>query len=196
MFGIGTTVRSSQHSRIFIGVGILALLSSPTQAQVPGPANPADRDKQFLEYMWQNDQAEIELGINAQKLAQAPAVIGFARLIVSDNSDLKTQLGPLLHDNHVEVPTEMVQQRANTIAPKAAVDFDSAFLTSQISHLRDDVTRYQDQQAASNNDGIHKVTMLMVPMLQQELAIALAVQSSSRTAETGAGTAGSSSSPR
>ena len=154
MLNIVTNIRSSQHSRFFTVACILALLSSPSWAQAPGPANPADRDKQFLEYMWQNDQAEIQLGINAQKLAQAPAVIGFARLIVSDNSDLKTKLGPVLHDNHVVVPAEMVQQRANMIAPKVAVDFDAVFLTSQISHVQDDAHQmdYQGQKELPDNE--------------------------------------------
>src|ERR1700744_3768137 len=103
---------------------------SAVLAQTSAAVSSADKDKQFLEYLWQNNQAEIQLGINAQKLAQAPAVIAFARLIVSDNSDLKTQLEPVIRDTHVAVPVEMVQQRANMIAPKAGVDFDQAFLAS------------------------------------------------------------------
>jgi hypothetical protein len=83
-----------------------------------------------------------------------------------------------------------VQQRANAIAPKTGVDFDKVFLTSQISHLRDDVARFQDVQAATNNDGIKKLTAVASPFLAQELALAQAVQSSLQSGQTRAGTVG------
>lgn len=177
---------SYKTNRAVAGV-MLCLSAVPciaAHSQTAAPANQADRDKQFLEYQWQNNQAEIQLGINAQKLAQAPAVIAFARLIVSDNSDLKNQLGSVMKENHVVIPAEMVQQRANMIAPKTGADFDQAFIASQITHLRDDIARYQDQNAAAKNEGVEKVTSFMAPMLQQELALALAVQATLHPGET------------
>jgi predicted outer membrane protein len=175
---------------------ILANLPSQSFAQTPGAMSQPERDKQFLEYVWQDNQAEAQLGINAQKMVQAPSVIAFARLIVSDNADLKNQVATVLRDEHVQVPAEMVQQRANAIAPKAGVDFDEVFLTSQISHLRDDVARFQDVQAATNDEGIKKLTAVASPFLAQELALAQAVQSSLQSAQTRTGNAGQPESPR
>jgi predicted outer membrane protein len=165
-------------------VGALACVPWAASAQSPGAMTPAAKDKQFLEYIWQDNQAEAQLGINAQKMAQAPVVIGFARLIVSDNADLKNQVMALLRTERVAVPPEMIQQRANAIAPKTGLDFDDVFLTSQISHLRDDVTRFRDQQAATKDDGIRKLTEAAVPFFEQELALAEAARSSLRPGQT------------
>jgi putative membrane protein len=186
------------HPRLILVAAacIIANLASQSFAQTPGAMSQPERDKQFLEYVWQDNQAEAQLGINAQKMAQSPAVIAFARLVVSDNADLKNQVTTVLRDEHVQVAAEMVQQRANAIAPKTGVDFDEVFLTSQISHLRDDVARFQDVQAATNDDGIKKLAADASPFLAQELALAQAVQSSLQSGQARTGNAATPESSR
>ena len=70
------------------------------------------------------------------------------------------------------------------------------FLTSQISHLRDDVARFQDVQAATNDDAIKKLAAAASPFLAQELALAQAVQSSLQSSQPRTGNAATPESSR
>src|SRR5689334_19256283 len=69
-----------------------------------GQTGLSQQDKQFLEYAAQDNQAEIQTCLLAEKLAQAPAVKAFARLMVDDHVQIESQLAATGSAESVNLP--------------------------------------------------------------------------------------------
>jgi predicted outer membrane protein len=160
-----------------LSVVILSALTLPVWAQIGGTTQvQQSKDKQFLQYVSEDNQAEIRLCQNAEKLGQSPAIIAFARLVVDDDTANQRALDELLSKNEIKVQPEMVQQQASMVAPKIGVNFDGAFIAAQIEHHQNDVLRFQNEESAAQSEDVRQIASQSVIQLQQQLAVAQAVQ--------------------
>jgi predicted outer membrane protein len=160
-----------------IALVILSALCLPVAAQSGGTSQvPQSKDKQFLQYVSEDNQAEIRLCQNAEKLGQSPAIIAFARLVVDDDTANQRTLDDLLSKNEIKVQPEMVQQQASMVAPKVGVNFDGAFIAAQIEHHQNDVLRFQNEKSAAQSDDVRQIASQILDQLNQQLAVAQAVQ--------------------
>jgi putative membrane protein len=98
-----------------------AALALPAYAQnAGGPASSSrspngqtgvsQQDKQFLDYAAQDNQAEIQTCLIAEKQAQAPGVKAFARLMVDDHVQIESQLAATGSAESVDLPNGVGQE--------------------------------------------------------------------------------------
>ncbi len=172
--------------RIFLTALCLAsLLATPALAQGAG-ANPAgaatsQQDKQFLDYAAQDNQAEIQTCLIAEKQAQAPAVKAFARLMVDDHVVVESQLAAAASATNAALPNGIGQDGHKTISqlePLHGHEFDRAFIQDQIKDHTNDVQRYDAEIRSTQDSAIRRYAAETLPILQQHLALAQAVQTS------------------
>jgi putative membrane protein len=166
-----------------------AALAVPAYAQnAGGPASSSkspngqtgvsQQDKQFLDYAAQDNQAEIQTCLIAEKQAQAPAVKAFARLMVDDHAQIESQLAATGSAESVDLPNGVGQEGQQTISrlEKLREEFDREFLKDQIKDHSHDVQRYDQESHASRNDTVLHYVSETLPILKQHLALAEAVQ--------------------
>ncbi len=173
-------------------IGFAAALAFPAYAQnASGPASASkspnsqtglnQQDKQFLDYAAQDNQAEIQTCLVAEKQAQAPTVKAFARLMVDDHVQVESQLAATASALNAELPNGVGQEGQKTLSrlePLRGQEFDREFLKDQIQDHTHDVQRYDHENHASQNDTIVHYVKETLPILKQHLALAEAVQSS------------------
>lgn len=167
-----------------------AALAVPAYAQnAGGPASSSkspngqtgvsQQDKQFLDYAAQDNQAEIQTCLIAEKQAQAPAVKAFARLMVDDHAQIESQLAATGSAESVDLPNGVGQEGQQTISRLEKLrgqEFDREFLKDQIKDHSHDVQRYDQESHASRNDTVLHYVSETLPILKQHLALAEAVQ--------------------
>ena len=146
-----------------------------------GQTGLSQQDKQFLEYAAQDNQAEIQTCLLAEKLAQAPAVKAFARLMVDDHVQIESQLAATGSAESASLPNGVGQEGQKTLSslePLNGPGFDREFLKDQIQDHSHDVQRYDHESHTSRNDTVLHYVNETLPILKQHLALAQAVQTS------------------
>ena len=192
----------------FAALAFAAALALPAYAQnASGPApsskSPNDQtgisqqDKQFLGYAAQDNQAEIQTCLIAEKQAQAPAVKAFARLMVDDHVQIESQLAATASAEGVDLPNGVGQEGQKTMSrlePLRGQEFDREFLKDQVKDHSHGIQRYDDESHASRNDTVVHYVNETLPILKQHLALAEAVQASLQSGQPQAMASGSESS--
>lgn len=148
----------------------VAVSSAQTSITAPQPAAGVE-PKQILRANWEDNEAQMQLALNAQKAAHSPAVVAYARLIVVDAKATRQALLPVMKQRGVEVASQMVNQKEARIAAKTGDDFDLAYLGAEIVHLQDDVTRFRGYQGSNDKD-VQQAANKMLPLIQQHLSLA------------------------
>jgi putative membrane protein len=140
----------------------------------------AQQDKAFLDYAAQDNQAEIQLCLLAEKKAQNPAVKAFARLMVDDHVQVESQLAALVNAESVDVPNGIGEDSEKTMSqlePLKGADFDREFLKDQIQDHSRDLQRFGKEKDSTQDADVKRFAALTMPVLQQHLDLARAVQS-------------------
>jgi putative membrane protein len=172
-----------RHASLPVLVLLPLALAAPAWAQgAPRTAQPgplARQDQDFLDYAAQDNQGEIQLCLLAEKKAENPAVKAFARLMVDDHVQIESQLGAIVQAKSAEVPNgigEDAQKTMSELQPLKGADFDRQFLTHQIQDHSQDLQRFGKEKEATQDAGLREFTSLTIPILQQHLDLARAVQ--------------------
>ena len=168
------------------------LLASPAFAQGqsggashgPQPGNGSlklsEQDQQWLDYAATDNQAEIEECLLAEKKAHAPALKAFARLMVNDHIAIESRFASLVNGQSFSVPNGPGQKSAMTLSELGSLQgdqFDRRFLEEQIKDHREDLGKFSDEIHATQNADVRSYASETLPILQQHLALAEAVQS-------------------
>jgi putative membrane protein len=158
----------------------LAVLLLSLAATMPARARDlGQQDQDFLTYAAHDNQGEIRLCLLAEKRAQNPAVKAFARLMVDDHVQVESALAAVLEADGASVPDDIgpeAQKTLGSLAPLHGADFDRTFLKAQIEDHGQDIQRYSAVAQQSQDQAIRRFAALGVPVLQQHLALAEAVQ--------------------
>ena len=167
------------------------LIASPAVAQ-QGPSAISQSDKEFLDFAAKVNQSEIQGGLAAEKKADAPAVRAFARLMVLDHMELESQLAGIATENGVELPSgpsEEAEQGMAKLQTMSGSKFDTAFMQDMIRGHEHAVQRFESEKGQAQARSVQAVVAAALPILQQHLALAQAVQSGIKNQ--GSGTIGS-----
>jgi putative membrane protein len=167
--------------------GYILALAAALAMVLPGGAQPgpdssrplSPRDSEFLNDFAQDNQAEIQASLLAEKKAEMPATKAFARLMVYDHSAAENQLAILINAENVEVPNGIGQEGAQTISklestPRAK--FDSEFIQEQVKYHTKDIERLREMQSKTQNPQLRQFVTDSLRTLQQHLALAHAVE--------------------
>ena len=137
------------------------------------------QDQQFLQYAAHDNQGEIRICLTAEKKAQDPAVKAFARLMVNDHVQVESQLASVVNGAGVTVPDDIGDDARKTLSELGPLDgaaFDRAFMAAQIQDHAKDIERFTREQQDAKDQAVQRFAALTIPVLQQHLALAKAVQ--------------------
>jgi len=167
------------------------LIATPTLAQ-QGSSEISQSGKEFLDFAAQVNQSEIQGGLAAEKRAAAPAVRAFARLMVLDHMELESQLAAVATENGVQLPngpSEQAKQEMATLQEMSGAKFDAAYMQHMVQGHEQAVQRFKSEKGQAQSLSVQAVVAATLPIIEQHLALAQAVQSGIQNP--GAGTIGS-----
>ena len=162
--------------RLAAMAALCAAAITPALADASAPQGGA-----FLSYAAQDNQAEIELCLLAEKRAESPAVKAFARLMVDDHVEIESRLAALANSEKAKLPEGVGDDGRKThdkLDPLSGRDFDAAFLKAQIEDHSKDVRRFQGEASDGKDAAIGRFAAETAPILEQHLALAQAVRAS------------------
>ena len=168
----------------FAALLLSATMCAPALA-APGLAAPSlaatldQTDQQFLQYAAHDNQGEIRICLTAEKKAQDPAVKAFARLMVNDHVQVESELAAAVDGNGASLPDDIGEDSRKTLSrlePLEGAAFDRAFIAAQIEDHGHDIQRFTQEQQDAKDQAVQHFAALTIPVLQQHLALAKAVQ--------------------
>lgn len=181
-------------------ISLLFAVPAFAQGQIGGASHgpqsansgqPSQQDRQWLDYAATDNQGEIQESLLAEKKAHSPAVKAFVRLMVDDHVQVESRLAALVNGQSVSVPNGPGQKDAKIISelePVSGPQFDQQFMHEQIQDHSDDIRKFSDEIKMTQDPDIRRFAIETLPILQQHLALAKAVDASlseSNAQETG-----------
>jgi putative membrane protein len=160
------------------------LFAAPAFAQDASPSSGqpiGQSGKQFLDFSSEVNISEVRAGLLAEQKAQSDAVKAFGRLIALDHSELESQLDATAALDHLQVPdkpSSTAEQQMDRLKPMSGGQFDSAYMNDMVQGHEKAVSRFQSEKSNAHNPTILTVASSALPILQQHLALAKAVQAS------------------
>jgi putative membrane protein len=155
------------------------LIATPALAQ-QGSSAISQSDKEFLDFAAKVNQSEIQGGLAAEKKADAPAIRAFARLMVLDHMELESQLASIATENEVELPSgpsEDAKQGMANLQTMSGSKFDTAFMQDMVEGHQHAVEKFKAEKGKAQAQPVEAVVTATLPILEQHLALAQAVQS-------------------
>lgn len=183
---IGKTMNATSRI-IAVTTAVLIASGAAALAQSAPPSGDARRqplsgqDKQFLSYAAEDNQAEIQLCILAEKKAHDLALKAFARLMVNDHVGVESRLAALANGEQIDLPNGNGEEGDKTLSKMQltkAADFDNEFLKAQIEDHANDIKKFSDIEKTTQNEGVKRFAAETLPILQQHARLAKAVKAS------------------
>jgi len=166
----------------------LMLFATPAFARnaAPSSGQPIGQSgKTFLDFASEVNIGEIRQGLLAQQKAQSDAVKAFGRLMALDHSELESQLYATVTLNNAQVPDKpspAAEKQMEQLKSMSGDRFDSAYMNDMVKGHEKAVSRFQSEKLNAQNPAVLTVASSALPILQQHLALAKAVDASLREA--------------
>ncbi len=139
------------------------------------------KDRDFLNFVVQDNYAEIQYCILAEKRALDYAVKAFTRLIAEDHVGIASRLAALLDAEQFEAPNGIGHEGQTAIMRLDALppaEFDGRFMLHQIKDHERDLQRFEEILSETRNASIRKFAKQTYTILAQQFALAKAVDGS------------------
>jgi putative membrane protein len=163
--------------KIFIGSAVAGLLLSAalgTEALAAQQAVSVASDSIFIQTASSVGLLQVRLGKLAEKKGSSPAVVEFAKRMVTDYSKATDELaaaakqaafpGPVLMRQH-----QQIFDRFNTMSRSS---FDKAYMAEMVTRHREGVRLFQQEAEGGRVQSLKQVASKMLPDLQQRLTVA------------------------
>lgn len=140
----------------------------------------SDQDRQFLSYAAEDNQAEIQLCLLAEKKAHDPALKAFARLMVNDHVGVESRLAALANGEQLDLPNGNGEEGDKTLSKMQSTQpagFDNDFLKAQIEDHANDVKKFSNIEKTTQNEGVKRFAAETLPILQQHASLVHSVRS-------------------
>src|SRR5690606_38429202 len=112
------------------------------------------QDRSFAISSSENINAQISFGQLALDNGEDDSVIEYATMLVSENTDSKTELEGIVDGTDVEISdgiTEAMQAKYDELALLSGEDFDMAFIDFQIEALDNSMSIYENEEDNGEN---------------------------------------------
>jgi putative membrane protein len=154
-------------------------------------ANQADR--QFIDHMARDGNAEVEIGKLAAQKASNPEVKSFANRLVQDHSQANSQLMQIAQQEGIQPPKGIGKEHRNLRARLEKLNgaaFDHAFVDAQVKDHQQDIQYVQREQDRLQDPQLKSFAQQTMPVLQQHLQIAQQLNASEGNAAGRSGSTG------
>lgn len=168
---------------LVLATSAFAQNASPSQGQPISSGG-----KEFIGFASQVNVSEIRGGLVAQQKAQAPAVKAFGRLMTLDHSELESQLDAIAAAANVAVPDQPSadEKQMNQFKSMNGSQFDAAYIKDMVNGHEMAVSRFKSEKSSAQDPSIRAVVLSALPILEEHLALAKAVQASLTSSENSA----------
>jgi putative membrane protein len=112
--------------------------------------------------------------------------------MVLDHMELESQLAGLATENGIELPSgpsDQAKQETADLQGMSGAKFDAAYMQDMVQGHKHAVQKFRSEQGQAQAQAVKAVVAATLPILEQHLALAQAVQSEIQNQ--GAGTVGS-----
>jgi len=146
-----------------------------TPGGTPGAAGTSGTsmgDRNFVEDMAQDGQAEVLLGQLAEQKATSPEVKEFAAQMVRDHSQANQELKSIAAKYNVELKPDLADEHKDLrerLSKKSGADFDREFIKAMVDDHEHAVDDAKDKAEHSENADIKQWASQTLPTLQQHL---------------------------
>ena len=175
-------IRFSVFAIALIAAAPAMAQSSPSSAK-PEPQAMSQQDKEFLSYAAEDNQAEIQLCLLAEKQAQSPAIKAFARLMVDDHVEIESRLAAVANSEKTQLPEGVGEEGKKThdkLDPLNGAQFEAEFMKAQVKDHGEDIKKFDREASSTKNEAVHQFAAETGPLLEQHLALAKAVEAGER----------------
>jgi putative membrane protein len=177
------------RASLLLAAPLILATSAFAQNAPPSQGQPiSSSGKEFLGFASQVNVSEIRGGLVAEQKAQAPAVKAFGRLMTLDHSELQSQLDAIAAADNVALPDQSNadEKQMNQLKSMNGTQFDAAYMKDMVNGHEMVVTRFKSEQSSAQDPGIRAVVLSALPIIEQHLALAKAVQASLASSENSA----------
>lgn len=169
------------RASLLLAAPLVLVTSAFAQNTSPSQSQPiSSGGKEFLDFASQVNVGEIRGGLLAEEKAQAPAVKAFGRLMTLDHSELESQLDAIAATDNVAMPDPLgaAEQQMSQLESMNGSQFDTAYMKDMVNGHEMAVSRFRSESSSAQDPSIRAVVSSALPILEQHLALAKAVQAS------------------
>ncbi|MDB6020156.1 MAG: outer membrane protein, partial [Pedosphaera sp.] len=155
---------------LFAQVGL-----TPARAANENRGQLSSADYKFAVAATRANESEIALAQLASQKATDPAVRQFAQRMIQDHTKANQQLGQILTQKGVTVPTETSsseQREMDRLEKLTGVDFDKAYMDHMVRDHKKDVKEFQKAADKSTDTDLKAFAANTLPTLQDHLKMA------------------------
>ena len=179
-------MRNSSYHLSLCALALLGglMVAAPASAQQQSAASGQQlsrQDKDFLDFAALVNQQEIRMGVLGVKKAELPATKAFARFMVQDHIELESQLAALANAEHVQVANgigEEGRQAMQKLEPLNGLQFDREYMRGMVQGHMKVVQHFHEAGSTAQSPAVRALAAQGLPILQQHLALAQAVEAS------------------
>lgn len=153
--------------------------SSPTTSGKTGDEE-LRNDLPFLREAASANLLEVTLGRIAQARASNTAVRDFGQRMVSDHSNLQSQLTSMTSSNGISVSPALDSQQRDDVSllqRLSGAEFDRAYIRLMIQDHQNDVAKFEEQSRDADSPRVRDLASASLPVLRQHLTLAQQVGS-------------------
>jgi putative membrane protein len=147
--------------------------STPTSADQNGKLS--KQDKTFAKEAAQGGMAEVQLGQLATQKAESDDVKQFGERMVKDHSKANAELEKVAKRDNIELPTGLdhdAQKEMDKLKKLSGADFDSAYMTRQVSAHKKTIKLFEKEAKSGQNDDLKSFASSTLPTLKDHLQMA------------------------
>ncbi len=168
-------------SRVLTAIAFTLLLPASAFAENPatGAARLAKADERFLNEASQGNAAEVALGELARDKAQNPEVKKFAQMMIDHHNQANQQLSTLVKDQQINLSTEPAAKHValkTKLGNTPAEQFDARYIKAMVEEHKKTQMLYENQAKKSKNTVVTEYIKEQLPIVQQHLNEAIALQ--------------------
>jgi putative membrane protein len=158
--------------------GLLVALAVVPQAPLHAQLEALRQDSRFIFDAASSNLLEIRLGQLAQSKAVNSSVKQFGQQMVTDHSNLQTQLTATISKSGTDFKPGMNDEdkkEAERLDKLSGAEFDRQYMTSTIQHHQQDVAEFQSMSSSARSAEARQIATTGLPVVQRHLTMATQV---------------------
>src|SRR5918997_451868 len=166
--------------RLFLAAGTAAVaLAGMPGAPLHAQLGELRQDSRFIFDAASSNLLEIRLGQIAQSKAVNPSVKQFGQQMVTDHSNLQTQLTATISRNGDFKPgmNDDDENEVERLEKLSGAEFDRQYMTAMIQHHQHEVSTFQSMSSSARSNEGRQIVATGLPVLQRHLSMSTQVAS-------------------
>jgi putative membrane protein len=160
--------------------GLTVLLAAMPRTELHAQLDALRQDSRFIFDAASSNLLEIRLGQAAQSKASNPSVKQFGQQMVTDHTNLQSQLTATISKGGTQYKPGMTdddEKEVERLEKLSGADFDRQYMTAMVQHHQEDVATFQTQSQSARSTEARQIITTSLPILQRHLSMATQVAS-------------------